>query len=109
MLIYRIENKRGQGPYCSKHKDQYLRCWLCDRHSDIEKHPSPDEDGIYEWKRVHKCGFSSLRKLKAWFNKEELKALYEAKFDIVRYEVDKKDVLVGQKQVMFNRRKARRV
>ena len=106
MLVYRIENKRGQGPYCSNHKYQD---WLCDRHSDIEKHPSPVEDGIYEWTKSHKCGFSSLKKLKAWFNTEELKALYAAKFDIVRYEVDKKDVLVGQKQVMFNRRKARRV
>ena len=109
MLIYRIENKRGQGPYCSKHKDQALRNWLCSRHFDAEKHPAPDDDGIDDWTRSHKCGFSSLKKLKAWFNTEELNVLYEAKFDIVKYEVDKKDVLVGKKQVMFNRRKARRV
>jgi hypothetical protein len=106
MIVYRVENKRGEGPYTRRRK---VSDWLCDRHVDIEKHPSLVEDGIYEWKRAHKCGFSSLKKLKAWFDKEELKALYEAKFDIVRYEVDKKDVLVGKKQVMFNRRKARRV
>ena len=105
MIIYRIENERGFGPY---------RCytnWKCDEndHNDLN-HPGAWEDNIidkiYDIKEERHdfyCGFEKLYMLHNWFLYQELKNLKDIGYNIVEIEIDKKWVIFGKskRQIMF--------
>lgn len=106
MLVYRVEDSEGRGPY--RKRAGYVHEWSKDEngHNDYN-HPSPYQDGLPGmWDmESYICGFKSKAQLKAWFSEEELSNLEALGFSIKTFEVPKSDVKVGGKQVIFLRPK----
>ena len=105
MIIYRIENERGIGPY------NCIEAWVCDEYyHNSFKHPTPCIDNIFdkiydinEVRHEFYCGFEKLYMLYNWFSDQELKNLKNMGFNIVEIEIDKKWVIFGKskRQIMF--------
>lgn len=96
--VYRIETAEGEGPYCSSK--------MVELDIRIDDHPSPWSDGISIPSHNFICGFDSISKLMAWFDPSDRKILQSKGFVMVVYQSD--DVVHGYKQVMFNRKTAKR-
>lgn len=96
MRVWRVEHKdSGFGPYL--HLPSPVDCYGSDRH------PLPYSDGIKKFPEGHyKYGFESVQKLKAWFNKTELRKLEKAGFVCRIYKVQVKHVTRGKKQLVFS-------
>lgn len=82
------------------------------RHSNMNTHPNPFMDKILKKSFVmdsclknYNCGFKNLKQLREWFNKEELKALKRLDFTIREYLINPKNLVIGQKQVVFKSNK----
>ena len=107
MLIYRIENSKGIGPYHSKIiysiESRDMFCW--------ERCPGPIEDTIYEANEEFYYGFKSMWQLRRWFNKQVRKEIvkhsYTTDFYYSIYKVDPSHVKIGKKQVAFIKNKAK--
>lgn len=110
MLIYRIENSYGEGPYRGKHHAHKL---VFDYYSDMygaADHPTPDEDfpgsDVYEaMENGAMCAFSSKDALWEWFLGCEY-ALRDAGFRVVTYQVPGVVLSSPSGQVMFFKEEA---
>lgn len=107
-LIWRIENRQGQGPYHGTHPKGKGRGWPWMPKSRITVHqypmrPGPWNDaGINRWPKGDELhGFSSEKQLRAWFNVAELRNLRKLGFEevILRGEITAK----GERQILFRR------
>jgi len=100
MLVYRVQNADNIGPYHAG----YGYTWMTRDHATTERHPSPYEDGMDDFRLYSemRCGFDSLAKLRTWFCNEELSNLGELGFRIVVWDVADDAVIRGHKQVAFN-------
>lgn len=122
MIVYRIENEIGSGPYVSCP----FFSWKVTNHSD-EKHPGAINDNFHLY--FHDCkeeywnnressplknyifGFDSLEKLNQWFCEKEIENLKKLNYNIQKYEIDYEFVLEGEskKQVIFLKERAKRI
>jgi hypothetical protein len=103
MLVYRVEDDKGCGPYRGdNHVDG-----MGEKHSDSD-HPAPGDDGLpfLPADTMH-CGFASLDQFKAWFDQHDRWDLGVNGFRLCVFESDLVDH--GDKQVMFHRERARLV
>jgi len=105
MKIYRVEHpKNGQGPY-----------WNRNEHGlNFREHqmlPGPlnenwvtdDIQAIRRNYREYHFGFESIRALVKWFNRKWRKAMHIGGFKILVYEVPPTLVVIGSRQVIFNK------
>lgn len=74
-VLYRVQNKEGQGPY----RDRYIVSSILSHHNDdmSGQHPTPCLDPKINRliKKEEKCAFLSLNDLLKWFTDNELDAL----------------------------------
>ena len=87
MLIYRIENAEGKGPYMSVGQSAFAT----EYHNEGSGRPEPEYDfAPTKWEKAHKYkwvfGFSTLDQLSKWFNLKERKKLNELGFKVALYE-----------------------
>jgi hypothetical protein len=99
MIVYRVENKNGVGPYDGT---GIWSLWQTRDHVE-PSHPGPKDDGIDFKSGEYICGFASYRKLRDWFEAEELVALRKLGFRVRRIRVPRSKVKFGKKQVVFRR------
>ncbi len=102
MLIYRVENSFGTGPY----RDPHYANWdpECSHDGDPNR-PTPKTEGIaYDYDML--CAFNSKTQLKRWFTPKERKALSELGFNVYVYDVNKKYCIKGKKQLVFHKKYA---
>jgi hypothetical protein len=106
MIVYRVEDVHGKGPYCNTWKCCYegkdiFKKDLCRDHDDIE-HPSPVEDNIILHNK-YIFAFASIKSLKNWFDEKWRNILNEAGFFIRVYDVPSDFVKNGstKKQICF--------
>ena len=118
MLVYRLENKLGKGPYNGGviwdqggPKPSYLSN-LYNRHSGAaDPHPTPGQDGLGYIDDREFFGFDTAAAVCAWFFREPEDAelltarglfvtVWEVPVDFVRY---------GRKQIVFYRAEAHQV
>ena len=105
MLVYRVE-KNGIGPY--RHDEVDDKLWhKIASHNSGNSRPGPRSDGISIglYKPDIYFGFKDIEQLKAWF-KGARSALRKNGFNLVIYDVPKRWVYVGGKQVGFDMSKA---
>ena len=106
MIVYRVENEEGKGPYRDRSPSEF-RDDMVDRHSCCPDHPLPEDDGLLA---IHKLGleisygFSSLESLHEWFSEYELEMLYNEGYVIQTYEAS--EVHKGEHQVVFAKQTA---
>lgn len=106
MLVYRVENIVGCGPYTSisikKTKD--LTKKLCEKHNGSPQHPCSWSDipGFFEKveSKDYRHGFLSIGQLKTWFRGFE-QDLKDNGFFISTYEVPSESVFIGSRQVVY--------
>ena len=101
--MYRVQDSAGNGPYWRLSAD-----WETSDHGAGKRlltTPAPGNDipnWSNKWLRAgYRFGFSSMEQLKQWFNKTELKRLGRFGYEVVKFQVRKRDVLVGNKQIAF--------
>ena len=100
MMVLRVENDKGEGPYQGFKGWGGYKNYSC----DIFTQPEPWQDGIddYALTSDHRFGFESFDQFIKWFNpKLRNDLLFFAKngFKLVEYEGS--DVLKGNRQVCF--------
>lgn len=106
MKVYRIEHHRNSvGPY-------YLSCRTIERkyehYHNTTLCPTPYLDGIGDFEvSLDICGFSSFEKLLNWFG-EDLADLENDGYVIAVYDVGDIYVKTGEKQVVFNKNRAKK-
>jgi hypothetical protein len=117
MLVYRIENAAGEGPYRGNGD---CKRWLLSGAASSSR-PPPFEDkrlreirnycGDRKISQLHAllakdataCGFSSMKQLRIWFNFSDVRRLAREGFHIYCYEVPKQNVMQGSNQVLFDK------
>lgn len=99
MRIYRVENVRGEGPYCAN--ANLSKMW--DEHNNSKSHPCPLADSMSPVAPWEIFGFDSIEKLQDWFHGFE-EDLNVAGFAVNVYEVEEWRLNRGRKQVAFNRK-----
>lgn len=110
--VYRVQNSRGIGPYHSFGNSEALgeRLEIHRTYTGADDPwPSPWEDGVLTSRTgfdAYFFGFASMRDLRAWFSLRERKLLEDAGFHITVFRVPRKYVIVGGKQVAFQRDKS---
>ena len=105
MLIYRVEDSAGRGPYIGQPEPVDCRSSKAlSRHSNSLTHPAPYSDGI-SISQGEYCGFESMDKLRRWFW-GDIEWLRKKKFHVSIYRIDEGHVKIGMKQVVFNRKRA---
>ena len=106
MLVYRVETKKfGWGPYCYNGYDgPKLRQPKIDTGSRSNR-PMAYDDGIGRYPDDHRFGFLSPKLLKKWFLSKDRKELKKSGFVCNVYRVPKKDVVIGRKQLVFDKKK----
>lgn len=70
MLVYRVEDENGNGPYrCIGRTEAEIELarTLCAAHTD-SAHPTPLEDFRYHVSSMHVCAFTCLDALLIWFD-----------------------------------------
>ena len=110
MLVYRMENRNGRGPYRSLSEPAR---WLRDEHGislyDDDLHPVPPDDGVPFPPWEGSFGFASREALDRWFPKEARQLLREKGQHVTVYEVPENMVEQGRNQLVFHRDSARKV
>ena len=104
MRVYRVENWSGRGPYNGKGCYKAGYDTACS-----DRHPMPYSDGIPYWDDTDRFGFKTKKALQKWFNKKMRRDLAKHKYRISIFEVPKENVVLGRKQLVFKRRRAKRV
>lgn len=115
MLVYRVETRRGKGPYVWGNVS-------FPGTATLDKHPLPEEDGMDVFDNMPRStaqeyvfAFESMESLLRWFDKEYMDALLEhnkqnwdkdKKFRVYVYEVPLEHVEIGYNQVAFNKSRA---
>lgn len=98
MLIYRVENSKGKGPFSAFG-------WRAnDRHIGI-KYPEPSEEKLAISQHDY-LGCATLRLIRHWFVKKERIALSKQGFSLTIYKCHKKRVKIGKYQLVFPKGKA---
>lgn len=100
MLVYRVENERGIGPYLSFSP---LLEDMGKAHAD-RGHPDPYDDGITGMMASEYCAVRSLEDAQTWFDGYG-EVLDEAGFELNVWEAQ--DVTEGVAQVVFRKDTAR--
>ena len=108
MKVYRVEHKFTElGPYAGgmgTAGKQILNSSFSNRHpaiwDDLDEETCKKIDN---WKKAF--GFESLEKLERWFTPWEILALFNENYHIVEVNIDKRNVGIGQAQVVMNRLK----
>jgi hypothetical protein len=95
MLVYRVENADGEGPYAG------FKTTDLSRHYNTDTHPGPYYDNIPSVHSYHRFGFSSAEKFVSWFNEDERASLAGDGYRMSIYDVDPAHVIHGRKQVVF--------
>ena len=112
MLVYRIQDVNGVGPY---RKDEVAELYESCRgfgYGWSERRPGPARDpGLggddwqafsLKWRKTCRFGFSSIDQLKEWFNTKKVRhGLHKLGFAVYVINVDDDKVIVGDKQVVF--------
>lgn len=102
MLVYRFENERGFGPYCSagcRGELQYaLQSELCQAHCDGYHRPVWYIKGFKSGEMF--CGCISIDSLRVWFD-GFIDKLFIAGYHIACYDVPACDIYYGSNQVAF--------
>lgn len=106
MVIYRVQDVYGYGPYNSGNLD-----WQTRNH-DSKQTPHLELDILLKYKArynhyAYLYGFKSMDQLNSWFTKKELINLKLSGYKIVKLDIPDNKVIVGYKQVMFLKRGAR--
>ena len=96
MIVYRVENKEGCGPYYID-DSWFGRAWICDAHNFKDHTPNVQSD-IIGFEDGMLCGFTSLENLEIWFS-GWLDLLIFVGFRVVKYDVI--GYLGGEKQICF--------
>lgn len=113
MIVYRVENAEGEGPYWHS-VENAIGISIGTIHNKCHNHPAPSEDIVdTQFDRFSNqwyYGCLSLEQLVKWFTLPEnyFPLLREKGFYIVAYECEDKDVAKGDKQCAFKRGRARR-
>lgn len=111
MLIYRLEDKNGTGPYRGKlRSNKIIEEMYLDHSGTVDRYrPPPPSDGIrIESGFLHFFyGFKTEKQLKWWFY-GYLTKLKKLGFQIVEIQVPKKHVFFGKHQVAFDSRFAKK-
>ena len=103
MLVYRVENNQGIGPYKVYPKPNSIM-ELCEAHNSSRAHPAPGADpglGVFMQKDYF-CGFASEAVLKKWFHGWR-KHLRTAGFHMAVYQARKVLVSKYTGQVIFKK------
>ena len=120
MLVYRVEDSNGMGPYNQTFANGYLTSVASrfrEIHDDSEDHPALSKDVELKNKVLQSSGkfgiktgfwiestalfgFTSLSSMYAWFG-QHLDMLKEGKFAVSVFEVPDDDVISSEKQAMF--------
>ena len=110
MLVYRIEDGEGRGPFTTGKSIAYTVGHKChDGHSAGDPpNPSNDYHGGDLAERfcagVHYCGFKSKAQLRRWFRSQAgRRALKKEGFHVSVFDIPKKEVLKGHWQIAFRR------
>lgn len=119
MIVYRVEDELGGGPYNGdRAPDPWTRSWsrIVNGHevSDPVHQPSPNSD-IPEWRdseyggraAKYRFGFASVEQVYKWFLEDARAFLKASGYGIAQYEVPDEFVLVGENQVAFSTKKAK--
>lgn len=111
MIIYRVEDNYGQGPY----GDNDIPLRTLDKVRCTSRCPGASREGEPFW-LLEKCamagtkvehssayrfGFSSISQLSTWFTPEVLEEIFELGFRISRYNVDPDKVYQSKTQLCF--------
>ena len=105
MIVYRVENADGRGPYVGNPVPE-----MDDAAND--RQPMAWQDGLSEWwndgkANAYRYGFRTLEQIKSWFLPDQLTILARHGFRVTEYEVPQSHVLSGKKQVVFNPEQAK--
>lgn len=110
MIVYRVENEAGLGPYQDS-ADLLPR--MMDAHDgNLRKnHPLPEEDirlkslvtRLEDWTATHVCGFSSMKQVEAWFTEQDLTAMAKHGQVLKTFKVPKSAVIVGTTQALIEK------
>lgn len=107
--VYRVEEKdTGDGPYTVSFS------WQTREHCYPDHPPPQEEPKILRWMEKrgfsdmwgcidYHCGFESIEKLRQWFSLAELENLQERDFVIRAYYAPLDLIVIGDKQVIFNK------
>lgn len=101
MIVYRVENENGRGPYSTSHD---FRHDLIDAHNYSRRHPTPNFPSL-DAETIWLCGFASQESLNEWFN-GWLEKLTSVGFRVVRYDVPDEFVKNSDIQLIFQKDKA---
>ena len=107
MVVFRIEDARGDGPYAGSippSLQETTGSWDAMAH-----HPTPVHDPGIKRRMAHEeyCGFKNLRQLLTWvYRRDALEELTALGFRIAVYRVDFRHATVGYAQVVFKRHEA---
>jgi hypothetical protein len=107
MLVYRVENSEGGGPYTFYSFDKADKAVVAvsnalkEAHNESHHHPPPHSDGISFVRHYERCGFVSIEDLVQWFD-GWLQKLHDVGFRMAIYDVPTDRVRAGEKQVVFD-------
>lgn len=109
MIIYRVENSKGHGPFrAPNHPDPDIIYMLLDKYDTghaVSPFPLPHNDGIDELRWCHTFGTLSIERLIHWFPHEFHERLAMHGFHIAVYLIEDEEdaeVVVGKHQVAFD-------
>lgn len=112
MIVYRVENENGQGPWYNSKFDCFDLGW---DYGEIYPGPQSDElinksndelEKILNDKILFGC--QTIELIIHWFeNASQL--LTEHNYDIVKYEISDEHVIIGQYQCVFAKSKAKKL
>jgi hypothetical protein len=108
--IYRIENKRGYGPYVSHNQSN----WADFTHTGVdENHPGPEKDlsGLNKLIWLLRTsdlifGFNSIDQINNWFSSDERRKLFALGYNVVKIKIKYHpfSFLKGKRQVLFTKK-----
>ena len=86
-LVYKNEKKRNWQKRCHNHLPNPYEENLISKYEEME--------GRYQ------CAFISKKSLKKWFNKSEIKRLYQFGYRVYKFQIERKNLIKGKSQVIF--------
>ncbi len=100
MIIYRVEDEKGGGPYNGERGSMDL---LWSIRSSRTYQPGPlDDIPDFKHNRNYRFGFSSMKQLEGWFDPRFFGALAGHGFYIALYDVPESGAKCGGHQCAFN-------
>lgn len=104
MIVWRVENDKGEGPYIHPRFHSYKLSDMAFAHRN-STHPDPFDENI-KFDESYYCGFHNHSSVLEWFD-GYIDILTEYNYKIVKYKAN--NVLLGKKQVMFKKSTARQI